>query len=196
LVREKGWEPYGLEINPKALEHARKVSGLTVDAKLLHEVNYPEGHFQIISLWGVLEHTANPDEILEQVHPLLDPKGTLVILVPNGHSLATRIMHEHSPTFGGRNHLWYFSPKTLTQLLNRKGYRVNTICTQLNQFEEVAHFLRYNNPYLPDKKVNYEELQFSPSLRKKIETFVQSNHLGYKLVAFASKTGSKTRRIR
>lgn len=187
LARDRGWEPYGLEINKKALKYAREVFDLPVEAKLLDELDYPENYFQIISLWGVLEHTTNPDEILEQVFPLLNPEGTLVILVPNGHSLATRIMHEYSPTFGGRNHLWYFTPETLTRLLKRKGYRVTGTYTQLSQFEEILHFLRYNDPYIPGRKIRYEEFEIPRSLRTCIEKYMEKNHLGYKLVVFASK---------
>ncbi|MCM8775253.1 MAG: class I SAM-dependent methyltransferase [Candidatus Omnitrophica bacterium] len=186
LMRDRGWEPLGLEINPKAVQYAREHFGLAVDEKLLHEVNYPDRYFQIISLWGVLEHTKNPDEILLQARRLLDPRGRLVILVPNGHSLATRIMHEHSPTFGGRNHLWYFTPSTLTRLLKRTGYQVQSVYTQLSQFDELLHFMRYNDPYLAQKKVSSEEFNVSQSLRRAIERFMIQNHLGYKLIVFAS----------
>ncbi len=187
LARDLGWNTHGMEISKKAYEYATKELGLTVDAKLLHEVDYPKKDFQVISMWGVLEHTPNPDEILEQVHPLLADDGTLVMLIPNGHSFVTRVMHEYSPTFGGRNHLWYFSPDTITQLLEKKGFKVTDMYTQLSQFEETLHFLRYNNPYLADKSVNKEEFNISPELREQVEKFIFENNLGYKLIVFAER---------
>jgi len=47
LARDRGWDPYGMEINRKAFKHATEVYGIPVDAKLLHEVNYPKEHYQI-----------------------------------------------------------------------------------------------------------------------------------------------------
>lgn len=187
LMRKKGWQPRGMEINPKAVKHAREHYKLEVDEKLLHEVDYKKKDYQIISMWGVLEHLTAPDVVLGQVHPLLSDDGTLVILVPNGHSLATRIMHDVSPTFGGRNHLSYFTPKTIAKLLDRCGFKVTHQYTQLTQFDELMHFLRYNNPYLPGEKVEFEEFEIPAKLRKQIENFVIKNDLGYKLIIFAKK---------
>jgi len=189
LMRERGWDPHGMEVNQKARQNATEVYGIPVDAKLLHEVDYPKEYFQVVSMWGVLEHTANPDEILDQIYPMLDSNGTLVILVPNGHSLATRIMHEHSPTFG-KDHLWYFTPDTITTLLERKGYEVAQLYTQLSQIDELTHFLRYNNPYLPGKEVAFEEFSISDSLQRELEEFIEKNHLGYKLIVLAQKKKS------
>jgi len=187
LMADRGWQPYGLEINEKASKHATEVYKVPVEPKLLHEVDYPENYFQIMSLWGVLEHVSNPAKVLGDIHPLLHPDGTLVILVPNVNSLATRIMHEVSPTFGGRNHLWYFSPETIAQLLDRKGFKVDQIYTQLPQFEELLHFVRFNNPYRAGEKVNKEEFNIQKSLQSKIEKYLLKNNMGYKLIVFASK---------
>lgn len=190
LAKDRGWDPLGMEINPKAVKYAREHFKLPVDEKLLHEVNYKKESFQIISLWGVLEHLAHPDKILDEIHPLMSKDGTLVLLVPNGHSLATRIMHAQAATFGGRNHLWYFSPETITKLLKRKGFKVTSIYTQLTQFEEIMHFLKYQNPYIPEKPFKSQEFKFSPKIRKEIESYTLKNNLGYKLIVFASKIGA------
>jgi len=193
LMRKKGWDPLGMEINPKAVRHAREVFNLKVDEKLLHEVQYPKEGFQVVSMWGVLEHISQPDMVLKQIHPLLEAKGRLVLLVPNGHSLACRIMRDDAATFGGRNHLWYFSPETITRLLDRTGYRVTDLYTQLDQVRELTNFLRFNHPYLPpDNKVAKEEFQLPPRLVKQLSRFILKNHLGYKLIVFAEKKG-KTR---
>ncbi len=186
-MQKKGWQAHGMEINAKAVRHARETFGLTVDEKLLHEVDYKKESFQIISLWGVLEHTSHPDEILRSVHPLLAPGGTLVLLVPNGHSLATRIMRGTAATFGGRNHLWYFSPDTLGRLLDKTGFTLTEKYTQLDQMRELTLYLQGNNPYLPDKPVAHEEFKIEPELTKTLSKYILDNDLGYKLIVFATK---------
>ncbi len=189
LMKKCGWKTRGMEINQKAANHAREAFGLMVDELLLHEADYKKESFQIISLWGVLEHTSRPDEILKSIHPLLEKKGTLALLVPNGHSLATRVMRGTAATFGGRNHLWYFSPETLTRLLERCGFKVVDLYTQLEQINELELFLQYNDPYLPGKKVGREEFKLKPALAKALSKFILANNLGYKLIVFAEKRG-------
>ena len=186
-AREYGWEPYGLEINRKSLQYARDTYGLTVHDKLLHETPFAEGSFQIVSLWGVLEHLSSPREVLGHCRRLMAEVGMLLIFVPNGHSLATRIMHAKSPTFGGRNHLWYFTPQTLGRLLDSEGFEPQHHYTQLPQIEELLHYLRYNDPYLPGLPVQAEEFQIPMDLLEKLQDYILKNHLGYKLVMFARK---------
>lgn len=187
LMKQKGWQTRGMEINRKAADHARERFGLTVDELLLHEADYKKESFQVISLWGVLEHTSHPDEILRSIHPLLEKKGTLAMLVPNGHSLATRIMRGTAATFGGRNHLWYFSPDTITRLLEKCGFKVVDLYTQLEQINELTLFLQGNDPYLPGKRVKREEFTLKPSLQKALSKYILDNDLGYKLIVFAEK---------
>jgi 2-polyprenyl-3-methyl-5-hydroxy-6-metoxy-1,4-benzoquinol methylase len=186
-ARSLGWQPYGLEINRKALRYARETLGLEVHDKLIHETPFKPETFQIISLWGVLEHLSHPRDVLGHCHELLAPGGTLLIFVPNGHSLVTRIMHAKSPTFGGRNHLWYFTPQTLGRLLSEEGFEPGHTYTQLPQIEELLHFLRYNDPYLPGLPVQKEEFQLSSETLNQLQKFILDNHLGYKLVMFARK---------
>jgi len=186
MAKDEGWQPFGLEINTKAVAYAKEHFGLEIEGKLLHEVDYPDKCFTVISMWGVLEHLAEPRSVLAHVYRLLDDNGVFVVFVPNGHSLSTRIMHEHSSTFSGRNHLWYFTPHTLTRFLESQGFEVFDYYTLLSQLEEITHFLRYQDPYL-SKGDKADEFELPHGLEHTIEDFILTHHLGYKLVAYARK---------
>ncbi len=73
-VREK----VGVDINPSALEQARKLK-LEVHASL-KELS-PKTYSRIISNHA-LEHVPNPLQVLQELHHLIDPEGLLIVLLP------------------------------------------------------------------------------------------------------------------
>ena len=50
-------------------------------------------------------------------------------------------------TFDGRNHLLYFSPRTLRVLLEREGFDVVETRTRVASLDPVLEWLTYNDPY-------------------------------------------------
>ena len=52
----------------------------------------PDGSFDVVAMWNVLEHVDDPSATLLQVGRLLRPQGLLVFSVPNVESLAARYL--------------------------------------------------------------------------------------------------------
>ncbi|HKK40252.1 MAG TPA: class I SAM-dependent methyltransferase, partial [Cryomorphaceae bacterium] len=66
-----------------------------------------------ITLWHVLEHIPNFQEILENLSDLLMSEGILVIAVPNHQSLDAQIYGENWAALDVPRHLWHFSAKDI-----------------------------------------------------------------------------------
>ena len=187
LAKEAGWSEYGLEIHKKAVDYAVNNLGLNVESKLLHEADYHEGFFKVISMWGVLEHLTDPRLILKQSYELLDDNGLLIIFVPNGHSLVARTLRGNCSTFNGKNHLWYFGPETLTKLLVELGYHVTKAYTIIAQTDEIKNYLDYSNPY-EHAQNDMEKFQFDELQTKALEDYILSNQMGSKLIVYVRKS--------
>ena len=187
LAKEAGWKEYGLEIHKKAVDYAVNDLRLNVESKLLHETDYPEKFFRVISMWGVLEHLTDPRLILKQSYELLADDGILIIFVPNGHSLVTRVLREHCSTFNGKNHLWYFGPYTLKKLLVELGYHVTKVYTIISQTDEIKNYLDYSNPY-EHAQNDMEKFQFDELQTKALEDYILSNQMGSKLIVYVRKS--------
>lgn len=87
------------------------------------EVDYlkPES-FDVITLWHVFEHSANPTELLDRFHTLLRPNGILVIACPNIRSTDAMHYGPYWAAYDVPRHRWHFDPIALNRLASRHGY--------------------------------------------------------------------------
>jgi SAM-dependent methyltransferase len=123
IAHERGFDCYGVDLAEDAIAAARqKPSGC--HAYYGSPTEIPElaaGGFDVITMWSVLAHLAQPVEDLMMLRSLLSPDGVLLILTVNADSL---ILRRKLETWGGftPNHLLFSSPRTLPRLLERAGF--------------------------------------------------------------------------
>lgn len=72
----------GIDINQSALRAAR-IKGLHVSSCAIEEL---ENSFDMIVLFEVLEHLAEPGNVLKAIYKKLNPGGLLIVAVPNPES--------------------------------------------------------------------------------------------------------------
>lgn len=126
MARRCGWEPHGVEINSDAAARAGK-AGLNVHAGDLISAGYPEGTFQVVRMWSVLEHVPNPAEVLKEIHQILKPGGYLILQVPNIDSVSYRMFKQYWTGLDLPRHLTHFSPQSLKQFLESSHFEVKKI---------------------------------------------------------------------
>ncbi len=84
LARERGWEPYGIEISDFLLRKAREsLGGKQIIGVPLKMANFPPNSFDVISMWDVLDHLTDPLGELKEIGRILKKKGLLIIRVRN-----------------------------------------------------------------------------------------------------------------
>jgi len=83
LAKDKGWEVYGVELSNDACQYVQNKPGLNIFCGELKEASFPKDHFDVVTLWNVLDHTINPLEELLEIKKILKPGGFLFIRVPN-----------------------------------------------------------------------------------------------------------------
>ena len=125
------WQVEGLEPSAEAAEQARQFTNCKIKACFLEEADFPENHFSVISMLGVLEHLHNPTGILRQVHHLLEENGTLAVYVPNysylrlkDTGLLSRMRFGKSSHLCPQEHLFQYTQTTLINLLEESGFEV------------------------------------------------------------------------
>ncbi len=121
-VSQAGYAGKGIEISQDAAAYARKEFGLDVEATPFEEQRFPENHFDIITLWQVLEHVPYPLMVLKEVHRILKPGGLLATSTPNIEGILAKIFRRRWWNIR-RLHINQFTTKTLTDMLNRAGFK-------------------------------------------------------------------------
>jgi len=117
----RGWEAYGTEYPENAVEICRR-HGITMAGGPLRPENYEPESFDVVTSLGVIEHIYDPADEVDRFHAVLRPGGLLWITTPNWSSLSRRLLRDRSYLIEVPGHLGYFAPRTLTRLLESRGF--------------------------------------------------------------------------
>lgn len=88
----------------------------------IREQNWPAGRFDAIYAQDVFEHLSRPREELAEIARVLRPGGVLYVHVPNYASLTIRLGVSRFAYNEPPGHLNYFTPATLTRMLQDAGF--------------------------------------------------------------------------
>ncbi len=122
IAGQRGWQAWGVEPSRWAVEQAQK-RGLHVVQGMLDTADLPEGYFDVVTLWDVIEHVTDPKGTLQQARRLLKPNGWIVVHTIDIDSLFARLMGGRWPWLM-EMHIYYFSRRTLRRMLEQCGFRV------------------------------------------------------------------------
>lgn len=81
-AKEAGWEPLGIDFSEDAIGLTRS-RGIPAHVGGLTCTEVCRKRFDLITMWDVLEHLADPVEMLGQARKLLAPDGAVFLRVPN-----------------------------------------------------------------------------------------------------------------
>lgn len=142
-----GYDVYGIEISEQPYQYAKHDLKLPVDHVDFFKMDHTKT-YDIITMWDVLEHIDQADRVIEKCHQLNSKDGILVIQVPQIDSYIAK-KYKQDWKMMGLDHVNYFGKKTITQLLEKYGYRVETIKSSF----EIKLFIMYTIlPYLKRRK--------------------------------------------
>lgn len=120
-LEERDIPAVGVDLDGHAVARAREWFGVDArpgslaDATDLHPVD-------LLSLWEVLEHQPDPAGFLREVRDRIAPGGHLVGSVPNAAGIAARLRGVRWRMVYPPDHLHYFGPGNLAELLRRTGF--------------------------------------------------------------------------
>jgi SAM-dependent methyltransferase len=133
-ARELGLAPTGSDLSQYAIRTCRE-QGFRAEIGELSALPFTDGEFGIVTMKHVLEHTPDPRAALREVHRVLQRGGGLFIAIPHaGYTKARRAPQSsryYLPAAHGREHFVYYTPATLTRLLEQEGFRVRAVNPQL-----------------------------------------------------------------
>ncbi len=118
-VAREHYDVEGLELSRWAVDVARS-KALKVHNCRLSAIQEPE-RFDIITLWGVIEHFDEPRIEVEHVHRLLKPGGCVFLWTGDIHSSTARLLGRRWWWYQGQ-HIQMFSERSLVRLFEDRGF--------------------------------------------------------------------------
>jgi len=111
----------GLDLCEKSVEKAQhKV--LDAQHSDLESKRYPDGTFDFVFAFHLLEHVQNPERLVLEIQRILKPGGFLILALPSISHLSARLAGRRWRHIRPPEHLWYFSPRTISKFVSRLGF--------------------------------------------------------------------------
>lgn len=137
------WKVYGVEKNAYAAQLARQQVGTDIYCGTIEKAHYPEQFFDVITLWDVLEHLHHPLQALEEINRILKPNGLLVLRLPNAASRDAALFGPFWAGLDPPRHLYVFTPQTLQHMLQKSGFAIDTVQSNIGNYPNFVTSLRF-----------------------------------------------------
>ncbi len=122
VSKKFGYKVEGLELSRWSSEIARK-KGITIHRERLKELSKNSRRkYEVITLFGVIEHFELPREEMGYISKLLKPGGILVIWTGDINSLPSKLLTRNWWYWQGQ-HIQYFTEKSLNLLAENSGIK-------------------------------------------------------------------------
>jgi SAM-dependent methyltransferase len=155
VARQHGFQVSGVEISRAAVLWAREKTDLDVRQGTVESVTLPEHEYDVVCFWDVLEHVPDPAFFLATVARALKPGGVVGFSCPDFSSLPARVFRGRWRALKPEQHIWQFTPQTLTRALAEAGLAQVRIIrslfapANLGRVDSVVVIARAQVPYVP-----------------------------------------------
>lgn len=122
-AQDLGFTVVGVEPSVWMARFGRAKYGLDIRDGTLFDHDLPDGNFDIITFWDVLEHLPQPALVLDKALTLLKENGVLILTYPDYGSLMAHYLGSKWP-FLLSVHLIYYTSVTIQKQLDRCGFEM------------------------------------------------------------------------
>lgn len=147
LAQQAGWQPEGIELNPRTAAFAAEHTGLPVHRENVERLVLSGHTYGAITLTDVLEHIPDPVRLLTRAGEALAPGGWIAVKVPSGRAqrfkegLRARLRRGYRPRLADNLvHVNHFTPHALRLALEGAGFERVTIALGAPELPDRAGF--------------------------------------------------------
>ena len=124
IARKKGWDTFGIDLSKASIDYCTKELKLNVKQGKLEDIKFPSNSFDVVIMSDLLEHVPNPIATLKEANRILKKEGLLFITTPDIGSITAKLMRTRWVHLKPREHIYYFTPKTIERILSKTGFKL------------------------------------------------------------------------
>ena len=133
-ARSREWQVEGCEPNRWLARWGSRHYGIPIRTGELFDHDFTPQSFDVVTMWDVIEHTADPARVIRTARELIRPGGLVVVNYPDRGSWIARALGRRWP-FLSSVHLYYFTRQTMKSLLRRHGFEVVDMRAHVQRLE-------------------------------------------------------------
>ncbi len=147
FMKQCGWDVAGVDFNKKMVELVKR-AGIDAVAGQLEDAGFRDGEFDVVTLWGVLEHVQSPRQTIEEINRITGEQALLVIYTQNAAAPEARLLGRDWFIYEVPRHLYSFDPGSLARLLATGGFCVSEIV-----YETPLYYEQMNWQYFKQRRL-------------------------------------------
>lgn len=121
-----GWDVSGVEFSDDGIRVCRKAN-LPVHHGDLQSADFPDAHFDVITVRHVIEHIPEPQSFARELSRILKPGGQLLMETPNSQALGRQWLSVNWFANEVPRHLFLYNPDNLRLLARQSGLHCDTL---------------------------------------------------------------------
>ena len=122
-AKQLGYEVHGIEVSRMPHKYATTELNLPVENMNFFDMEIKKQSYDLITMWDVLEHIPDADEVIKKCHLMLKNDGYVVLQVPQIDSVISKLLKDKWNMIG-TSHANYFSKKTIKKLFESHGFKL------------------------------------------------------------------------
>lgn len=127
VAQEAGYNVSGIEISKSAVHHIQKNKNLDVICGELISAGLPDGKYDIVTMWDVIEHLSDPISYIKEIQRILKPGGILALTTGDIRAVWPRLAKRHWQLMTPPQHLFFFHPQVIKSLLAQNNFSLKDV---------------------------------------------------------------------
>jgi len=123
ITKERYQKVLGLDIHEEGINYARNTLKLNVQTADFLNYNLPSNIY-VGCMWDTIEHLSQPHLYVKKFGEIMEKDSLLAITTGDIESVVAKIRKRRWRLIHPPTHIHYFSKRTLTQLLEKNGFKV------------------------------------------------------------------------
>lgn len=166
------WESWGVDLSPNAVRSASE-KGIQVHRGTVRSAQFAPNTFDVVTVLDAFYYFPQPEVELAEFRRILKNDGMVVLELPlatariwRRSAVMARVDRGARPLLQSSDHLFYFTPKSISTLMSKCGFRVTAVVPlpgnrQSGTFRELA-MQSYSYTMLLLARLSFSRLFLTP----------------------------------